>query len=170
MKRMYREFEDTTEKYTNGSIIEVMSKVAGKDFGPFFQTYISGRERLPLSEYFDYAGLDVQIEYSEELPTVRYVIDVLQASLEKQTWRLIAVNGAEVEALADLREPAKTWQPEDVLEITIEENGETRTLPVTLSGVSDQPPTARDANVSITKQAKPTKVQRAILAGILGKK
>ena len=39
-----------------------------------------------------------------------------------------------------------------------------------LSGVSDQPPTARDANVSITKQAKPTKLQRAILAGILGEK
>ena len=170
MKQMYREFGDTTEKYTNRDIIEVVSKVADKDFEPFFQTYISGRERLPLSEYFDYAGLDVQIEYSEELPTSRYVLRVLQASLEKQTWRLIAVNGAEVEAFADLRERAKTWQSGDVLEITIEADGETLTLPVTLSGVSDDPPTARDANVRITKKPQTTKLQRAILAGILGKK
>ena len=170
MKQMYREFGDTTEKYTNRDIIEVVSKVADKDFEPFFQTYIFGRERLPLSEYFDYAGLDVQIEYSEELPTSRYIIDVLQASLGKQTWRLIAVNGAEVEAFADLRERAKTWQSGDVLEMTIEVEGETLTMPVTLSGVSDDPPTARDANVSITKKAEVAKLQRAILAGILGKK
>jgi predicted metalloprotease with PDZ domain len=170
MKQMYREFGDTPEKYTNRDIIEVVSKVADKDFEPFFQTYISGRERLPLSEYFDYAGLDVQIEYSEELPTSRYVLRVLQASLEKQTWRLIAVNGAEVEAFADLRERSKTWRSGDVLEITIEVDGETLTLPVTLSGVSDDPPTARDASVRITKEPQTTKLQRAILAGILGKK
>ena len=170
MKRMYRKFGETTEKYTHHDIIQALNKVAGKDFEPFFQTYISGKERLPIPEYFDYAGLDVQIEYSEELPTTRYVIDVLQTSLEKKTWRLIAVNGAEVEAFADLRERAKTWQSGDVLELTIEENGETLTLPVTLSGVSDNPPTASDASVSITKKAETTKLQRAILAGILGEK
>ena len=170
MKRMYRKFGDTTEKYTYHDIIQALNKVAGKDFEPFFQTYISGKERLPIPEYFGYAGLDVQVEYSEELPTTRYVIDVLQTSLQKKTWRLISVNGIEVEAFADLRERAKTWQFGDVLELTIEENGETLTLPVTLSGVSDNPPTASDASVSITKKAETTKLQRAILAGILGKK
>ncbi len=170
MKQMYRKFGETTEKYTHHDIIQALNKVAGKDFEPFFQAYISGKERLPIPEYFNYAGLDVQIEYGEELPTTRYVIGVLQTSLKKKTWRLISVNGIEVDAFADLRERAKTWQSGDVLELTIEENGETLTLPVTLSGVSDNPPTASDASVSIRKKAETTKLQRAILAGILGKK
>ena len=38
-----------------------------------------------------------------------------------------------------------------------------------LKGVSDKPPTEPEVVVRITKQAKTTKLQRAILAGILGK-
>jgi len=38
-----------------------------------------------------------------------------------------------------------------------------------LKGVSDKPPTELEVVVRITKQAKTTKLQRAILAGILGK-
>ena len=98
-----------------------------------------------------------------------YVHDVLKASIQQENWRLIAVNGTEIDTFTDLRESAKTWKSGDVLEVTIEENSETITLPVTLSGMIDNPPTARDANVRITKQTETTELQRTILANILGK-
>ena len=169
MQRMYREFGDTTKRYTQRDIIRTVNKVTGEDFEPFFQTYVTGNKRLRLLEYFDYAGLDVQIEYGEELPTTGYVYGVLKASIQQENWRLIAVNGTEIDTFADLRERAKTWKSGDVLEVTLEENGETITLPVTLGGIVDNPPTARDAKVRITKKAETTKLQRAILASILGK-
>lgn len=170
MQRMYREFGNTTKRYTQRDIIQTVNKVTGADFEPFFQTYVTGNQRLPLSEYFNYAGLDVQIEYSEELPTTYYVYDVLKANIQQENWRLTAVNGRKVEGFADLRESAKTWKSGDVLEVTIEENSETITLPVTLSGMIDHPPTARDANVRITKQTETTELQRTILANILRQK
>ena len=101
---------------------------------------------------------------------VYYVYDVLKASIQQENWRLIAIDGRKVEGFADLRESAKTWKSGDVLEVTIEENDETITLPVTLSGMIDNPPTARDANVRITKQTETTELQRSILVGILGTK
>ena len=168
MQQMYRKFPDNSIEYTQRDIIRTVNKVAGKDFDTFFKTYVTGKERLPLAEYFNYAGLDVQIEYSEELPTTDYIIDVLKTSLQKEKWRLISVNGMKIEAFADLRESAKTWKSGDELTVTIIENDETLTLPVTLSGVVENPPTIRDASVRITKKAETTRLQRAILASILG--
>ncbi len=169
MQQMYRKFPDNSIEYTQRDIIRTVNKVAGKDFDSFFEKYVTGKERLPLSEYFNYAGLDVQIEYSEELLTTDYMIDVLKTSLQKEKWHLISVNGVKVDTFADLREHAKTWKSGDELTVTIEENDETLTLPITLSGVVENPPTIRDISVRITKKAEPTKLQRAVLAGILGK-
>ena len=169
MQQMYQKFSDNSIEYTQHDIIRTVNKVAGKDFDTFFKTYVTGKERLPLAEYFNYAGLDVQIEYSEELPTTDYVYDVLKASIENETWRLISVDGMKIETFADLRESAKTWKSGDVLQVTIEVNDETLILPVTISGVSENPPTTRDPSVRITKKTKTTRLQRAILAGILGK-
>lgn len=168
MQPMYRKFGDTTKRYTQRDIIQTVNKVTGEDFEPFFQTYVTGNKRLPLLEYFNHAGLDVQIEYDKELPTTGYVYGVLKASIQQENWRLIAVNSTEVDTFADLRESAKAWKSGDVIEVTLTENGETTTLPVTLSGIVDNPPTARDAKVRITKKAEATKLQRAILASILG--
>ncbi|MDE0085012.1 MAG: hypothetical protein OXU23_04820 [Candidatus Poribacteria bacterium] len=168
MQQMYRKFPDNSIEYTQRDIIRTVNKVAGKNFDSFFKTYVTGKERLPLAEYFNYAGLDVQIEYSEELPTTDYIIDVLKTSLQKEKWRLISVNGVKVDAFADLRESAKSWKSGDELTVTIEENDETLTLPVTLSGISENPPTTRDVSVRITKKVETNRLQRAILAGILG--
>ena len=168
MQQMYRKFPDNSIEYTQRDIIRTVNKVTGKDFDPFFEKYVTGKERLPISEYFNYAGLDVQIEYSEELPTTDYIIDVLKTSLQKEKWRLISLNGTKVEKFADLRENAKTWKSGDELTVTIIENEETLTLPITLSGVVENPPTTRDASVRITKKTEATRLQRAILASILG--
>lgn len=169
MQQMYRKFPDNSIEYTQRDIIRTVNEVAGNDFDPFFEKYVTGKERLPLSKYFNYAGLDLQIEYSEELLTTDYIIDVLKTSLQKETWRLISVNGMKVDTLADLREHAKTWESGDELTVTIEENDQTLTLPVTLSGIVKNPPTTRDVSVHITKKEKTTRLQRAILASILGK-
>lgn len=168
MQQLYQKFGNIQKKYTQRDVIDAVNKVSKENFEPFFKTYVTGKERFPLSEYFNYAGLDVQIEYSEELPTTDYIIDVLKTSLQKEKWRLISVNGVKVNAFADLRESAKSWKSGDALTVTIEENDETLTLPVTLSGIFDNPPTTRDVSVRITKKAETNRLQRAILAGILG--
>ena len=168
MQQMYRKFPDNTIEYTQRDIIRTVNKVSGKDFDPFFQTYVTGTERLPLAEYFNYAGLDVQIEYSEALPTEDYVFDVLKASIKNKSWRLISINGTEIDSFADLRESAKTWKSGDILDVIIEADEKTQPLSIILSGIVDNPPTSRNASVSITKTKETTKLQRAILASILG--
>ena len=168
MQEMYRQFSDTTVEYTQRDIIRTVSKVAGKNFDTFFKTYITGKERLPLSEYFDKAGLNVQVT-SEELPTADYVEEVLKASLQRDTGvEVTSISGARIGSLKELRKIAKHWKPGEAVTLSFEENGKPVTVTATLKDVSDNPPTESEIVVRITKQAKPTKLQRAILAGILG--
>lgn len=170
IQQMYRKFPDNSIEYTQRDIIKTVSKVAGKDFEPFFQTYVTGKERLPLSEYFDKAGLNVQVA-SEELPTAGYVKRVLKASLGRDTdVEVISINGSRIGSLKKLRKIAKHWKSGEVVTLSFEEKGKPVTVTATLKGISDKPPTASEVVVRITKQAKPTKLQHAILASILGGK
>ena len=170
MQQMYRRFGDTTVEYTQRDIIRTVNKVAGKDFEPFFQTYIVGKERLPLAEYFDKAGLNVQVN-SEKLPTADYVEEVLKASLGRDTGvEVTSINGSRIGSLKELRKIAKHWKSGEAVTLSFEENGKPVTVTATLKGISDNPPTESEIVVRITKQAKPTKLQRAILAGILDKR
>ena len=54
--------------------------------------------------------------------------------------------------------------------LSFEESGKPVTGTTTLKGVSDNPPTESEVVVRITKQTETTKLQRTILAGILGEK
>ena len=169
MQQMYRKFPDNTIEYTQRDIIRTVSKIAGENFDTFFETYIVGKERLPLSEYFDKAGLNVQAT-SEALPTADYVKEVLKASLGRDTdVEVISINGSRIGSLKKLRKIAKHWRSGEAVTLSFEENGKPVTVTATLQGVSNNPPTESEVVVRITKQAKPTKVQRAILASILGK-
>ena len=86
-------------------------------------------------------------------------------------WYLISLNGVKVDTFADLHESAKTWKSGDKLKVTIKKkNDKTLTLPVTLSWIVENPPTTRGASVRIMKKVELTKLQRAILMGILGEK
>lgn len=170
MQEMYRRFSDTTAEYAQRDIIKTVNKVSGNDFEPFFQTYVTGKERLPLAAYFGKAGLNVQVT-SEDLPTSEYVADVIKASLARETTVAVnAVNGSRIETLKELRKIAKHWKPGEVVTLAFDDNGKPVVITVTLSEVSDDPPTASEVVVRITKKAETTKLQRAILAGILGKK
>ena len=170
VQQMYRKFPDNSIEYTQRDIIRTVNKVAGKDFNRFFETYVTGKERLPLSEYFDKAGLNVQVT-SEGLPTSDYVEEVLKTSLQRDTGvEVTSINGSRIGSLKKLRKIAKHWKSEEVVTLGFEENGEPVTVAATLKGVSDNPPTESEVVVRITKQAKTTRLQRAILAGILGEK
>ena len=170
IQQMYRKFPDNSIEYTQRDIIRTVSKVAGKDFDRFFKTYVTGKQRLPLSEYFDKAGLNVQVT-SEELPTADYVEEVLKASLQRDTGvEVTSINGSRIGSLKKLRKIAKHWKSAEAVTLSFEEKDKPVTVTATLKGVSDNPPTESEVVVRITKQAKPTKLQRAIFAGILGKR
>ena len=184
MKQVYQEFGATGETYTIDDIIRIVSDITGENFEPFFRKYVSGTERLPLAEYFEDAGLNIVMDGG--LPDLRYVLKKMlriQSLTQTSTGNLIihksppyqdeddlvAINDTPVNTFNDVRGVAKDWGTGDVVELTLERDGETITLPVTLGGTSEKPPIGLDlASVSISKMADSTNFQRAILSSILG--
>ena len=188
LKQMYREFGLTGNEYTMNDVIRIVSQIADEDFGPFFKKYVSGAERLPLAEYFTDAGIDVEIEFGEKLPSLGYILfDMLQInSLGGPTGggmfihqskqyqdddNLIGINGTPVKFFDDIRKVVKDWKSGDVVELTLEREGENVTLPITLAGDPSEssPLEPGIIDVTITKSADSTELQRAIWSGMLGK-
>ena len=188
MKQMYREFGLTDITYTMNNVIRIVNQITGKDFKPFFHKYVAGTEWLPLEEYLEGAGMDVEIEFGERLPNLGYIVhEMLQIhSLGGPTRggmfihgspqyqdddKLIGINGTPVKTFDDIRKAAKDWKPGDVVKLTLEREGEEIILPVTLGGdASKKPPLeAGPIDVTITKSADNTESQRTIWSGILGK-
>ncbi len=187
MKQMYREFGLTGNKYTMRDVIRIVGQITGENFEPFFCKYVSGTERLPLEEYLEKAGMDSQVEFSEELPSLGYIVHgMLQISSfggptgggmfihESEQYQdednLIGVNGTPVKFFDDIRKVAKDWKPGEVVELTLEREGKEIILPVTLGGdASKEPPLeAGPIDVTITKRKDSTESQRAIWSGMLG--
>ena len=188
MKQMYREFGLTGNEYTMNDVIRIVSQIAGEDFEPFFKKYVSGTERLPLAEYFTNAGINVEIAFGEKLPSLGYILFEMlqiksfggptgggmfihQSPQYQDDDNLIGINGTPVKFFDDIRKVAKDWKPGDVVELTLEREGENITVPITLGGdLSESPPLeAGPIDVSITKRADSTDLQRAIWSGMLGK-
>jgi len=187
MKQMYREFGLTGNGYTMNDVIKIISQIAGEDFEPFFKKYVSGTEHLPLAEHFTNAGIDVEIAFGEKLPSLGYILfEMLQInSLGGPTGggmfihqspqyqdddNLIGINGTPVKFFDDIRKVAKDWKPDDMVELTVERDGENVTIPITLAGdPSEKPPMEPGPiDVSITKRADSTALQNAIWSGMLG--
>lgn len=187
MKQMYSEFGVTGKTYTIDDVVRIVTDIAGEDFEPFFRKYVSGTERLLLTEYLGDVGVDVKIELGEQVPNGRYVIHtMLHISSLTQTNKgliihrspkggyqdednLIGINDTPVKTFNDIRDAAKDWKGGDVIKLTLERNGEEITLPVTLGGPSEKPPMeAENVDVTITKRADRTELQRAIWSGMLG--
>lgn len=189
MKQMYREFGLTDDTFTMGDVIRIVSQIAGEDFEPFFKKYVSGTERLPLEKYLSDTGMDVEIEFGEALPSLGYIVHgmlqissfggptgggmfIHQSKQYQDDDNLIGINGTPVRFFDDIRKVAKDWKPGEVVELTLEREGEEITLPITLSGdPSEKPPMEPGPiDVTITKSADSTVLQRAIWAGMLGDK
>ena len=189
MQQMYREFGPTDDLFTMNDVIRIVSQIAGENFKPFFNEYVTGTERLPLEEYFTDAGLDVEIAFGERLPSLEHILfQMLEIkSLGGPTGggmfihhspqyqdddNLIGINGTPVKFFDDIRRVAKDWKSRDVVELTLERAGEEIVLPITLAGdASKRPPLEPGIiNVAITKRADRTDLQRAIWSGMLGEK
>ena len=188
MKQMYREFGLTDITYTMNDVIRIVNRITGKDFKPFFHKYVAGTERLPLEEYLKDAGMDVEIDFGERLPSLGYVVHEMlcigsfggptgggmfihQSPQYQDDDELIRINGTPVKTFDDIRKVAKDWKPGDVVALTLEREDEEIILPITLAGdASKKPPLeAGVIDVTITKKTDSTESQRAIWLGMLGK-
>jgi len=173
MRQMYHEYNHPDKMYIQKDIVKTLNSVSGKDFEPFFNTYVAGKDRLPLTQYLSKAGLKVLINDNEELPTSAYIADVIRLSLAREEpVNVNAVNGIRIGTSKELRKLAKEWKSGDILELTYEDFEKEKkyiTEQVMISGISENPPTTPEVSVRITKMEKTTELQRAILAGILGK-
>ena len=187
MQQMYREFGLTGNQYTIDDIIRIVSEIAGEDFEPFFGKYVIGTECLPLAEYLTDVGLDVEIAFGEKLPSLGYILFQMlhiyslggptgggmfihQSPQYQDDDNLIGINGTPVKFFDDIRKTAKDWKPGDVVELTLQREGENVNLPITLAGDPSKslPLEPGPIDVTITKKADSTESQRAIWAGMLG--
>ncbi len=169
MQLMYKQFGNIDVEYTQSDIIKAANKVSGKDFDPFFKQYVIGKERLPLKEYFEKAGLNLQIT-SEELPTSEYVMNVLKSSLgQTQNVEVVGVNGSRIGNMKELRKIAKHWKSGEVVTFIYGDNGKSITNTTTLKGVLETPPTENERVVDIFEEPGNTRLQRAILSDILSR-
>ncbi len=188
MKQMYQEFGLTDIRYTMNDVIRIVSQMTGEDFKPFFHKYVAGTERLPLEKYLKDAGMSVEIDFGERLPSLGYILFQMlhinslggptgggmfihQSPQYQDDDALISINGTSVKTFDDIRKVAKDWRSGDVVALTLEREGEEITLPVALAGnTSEKPPLeAGPIDVTITKSADATDSQRAIWLGMLGK-
>ena len=187
MKQMYQEFGLTENRYTMRDVIRVVNQVVGENFEPFFYKYVSGTERLPLEEYLRDVGIDVEIEFSEKLPNLGYILhEMLQINSfggptgggmfihESKQYQdddnLIGVNGTPVKFFDDIRKAAKDWKPGDLVELTLEREGKEIILPITLGGDASKeiPLEAGPIDVTLTKRTDSTDFQRSIWSRMLG--
>ena len=140
MKQMYREFGLADITYTMNDVIKIVSQIIGKDFRPFFHKYVAGTERLPLEEYLKDAGVDVEIDFGERLPSLGYILFEMlhihslggptgggmfihQSPQYQDDDELIGINGTPVKTFDDIRKVAKDWKSGDVVELTLEREG-----------------------------------------------
>ena len=188
MKQMYREFGLTDVTYTINDVIRIVNQIAGEDFKPFFSKYVNGTERLPLEQYLKAAGMNAKIAFGERLPSLNYVLfQMLQiksfggptgggmfihhSPQYQDDDELIGINGTSVKFFDDIRRVAKDWKSGDVVELTLERESEEIILPITLAGDASKKPPLEPGpiDVTITKSADSTDLQRSIWLGILGK-
>ena len=56
------------------SLPDFAQLISQEDLEPFFCKYVAGTDQLPLEEYLRDAGMDANVEFSEELPRFGYIV------------------------------------------------------------------------------------------------
>ena len=187
MKQMYQKFGLTGVPYTMNDVIRIVSRMTGADFKPFFRKYVTGTEQLPLEGYLKDAGVDAEIKFGERLPRIGYIVHEMlgiggiegppggglfidNSRQYRDNDRLVGINGTPVDTFDDIRRVAVDWQSGDVVELTLEREGQEIVMPVTLGGdASKKPPLEADTiDVTITKGTERSDLQHAIWSGMLG--
>ena len=59
MRQLYSRFYLQGRGYTTKDLVDVVSRVAGRDYTSFFESYVIGTEDLPIDSVLSYAGYSV---------------------------------------------------------------------------------------------------------------
>ena len=151
MRRLWEEYYLENQGYPEDGFQAAVEAVAGRSFDDFFARYVHGTEELPYDSTLAIVGLTAREEADPARPEATLGLETrtrdgalvvtnvlpdgpaLEAGLMRDDV-LVAIGGDAVgtgeEVLQELAERA----PGDMLEITIERQGEQRTMSATLAG------------------------------------
>ncbi len=80
MRKLFKKYGGTNNGYNLDELQFLMSQASGSDQADFFNTYIKGVERIPLSHYLQMGGFNAK----EENGTISITIKKDRSSMEKQ--------------------------------------------------------------------------------------
>ncbi|MGH9842154.1 MAG: hypothetical protein ACREEM_25660 [Blastocatellia bacterium] len=64
MRILFKEFNSTDKMYDLEKLMAIVKRLTGSNEEDFFRKYVDGRERIPISEYLQRAGLAVKMDPS----------------------------------------------------------------------------------------------------------
>lgn len=73
MRKMNEKYGKRQRGFREEDIESNVTEIAGEDFSPFFDAYVSGTTELPYSEFFDYAGISIDLA-TTEVPAIGAVV------------------------------------------------------------------------------------------------
>lgn len=83
MRRMFNDFAKPKKTYTVDDIIRIVNEETGKDFQPFFDKYVTGKEYIDLTPYLSDIGLTLRTVIEEVYVTVDKNANPLQRARYK---------------------------------------------------------------------------------------
>ena len=138
MRFFNRWFAEKNVGFAEGDVERACTALSNYDFSEFFALHVYGTVDPPLAEYFAYAG----IEYSEDITPCSFPFalrgnrvsgrraQIMVPSKEPVAGEIIiAVDGEE---FTNAKSFLKTYQPGDIVTLTLDEDGVERELDVTL--------------------------------------
>jgi predicted metalloprotease with PDZ domain len=81
MRGLFSKYGGTDKNYTIEELRKSMSELSGIDQSDFFNTFVSGNDRIPIAEYLSSAGLDAKIDDGQLIITKRKNINPLQQKM-----------------------------------------------------------------------------------------
>jgi predicted metalloprotease with PDZ domain len=162
--------------FTPEELQSVIESVADMDLSDFFARYIDGTEELPYNDYLEPFGLQLAIDYTNEMPRIgwtlgaengREMIKFVEAGAPAQLAgidagdELLAIDGFRIVNAEQASDRLRDHQPGDIVQITIFHQDELRTCAVTLG-----PP--QPNRYFIVPVEQPTNIQKQNFTGWLG--
>jgi predicted metalloprotease with PDZ domain len=148
MRYMWEQFGQPEVGFTPEQLQAVIEAMAGQDLTDFWQRYLHTTEELPLAEYLERFGLQLEAERTEDKPpylgmTVksehgRELVKFVEVASPAQLAgidsgdELLALDGVRV-AAEELGDRLKNYEPGDTVHITVFHQDELRTYQVELA-------------------------------------
>jgi len=175
MQEMWQRFGKEEIGFTSEELQEIIESVAQTNLTDFFQRYIHGTDELPLAEYLEPFGLQLnKIMEKEPIPYFgarviaengKEMINFVEAYSPAMFAgidagdELLAIDKMRIKA-EELNERLKDYQAGDTIEVTIFHQEQLRTLPVKLT-------TPQPSRYELVSFKNPTDIQKQNLTGWL---